>query len=304
MNTHNLIANSSSPYSFNGMEKDDEVKGEGNSYSSFFRQLDPRLGRWLSVDPVYKADQSPYISMSNNPIIMVDPKGDDDYYNKKGQFIGSDGSETNNLRLIDQTEWDKAWAALPEDDGDDNPFTSPTVDSKLLVSKSKIITFQSMVEQEKTMKSMETKTTTDNTEAAGYIVLDITTGKVSIMEDNGATRREHSVSRSSYQYKLDDPATHYIDNGKFNLVILGGIHTHPQDGGTPGPSTPENAYDPNYVDTETSSSCKCNEYVLDGNLFKATASGGTEEMDRSNVNVSQDALQTYGTEHPAPTYQK
>ena len=66
-----------SPYSFNGMEKDNEVKGEGNSYSTEFRQLDTRLGRWLSIDPLMHSTpwQAPYVAFDNNPITMVDPKG-------------------------------------------------------------------------------------------------------------------------------------------------------------------------------------------------------------------------------------
>ena len=36
------------------MEKDDEVSGSGNSYTTFYRQLDPRIGRWMSVDPKMK----------------------------------------------------------------------------------------------------------------------------------------------------------------------------------------------------------------------------------------------------------
>jgi RHS repeat-associated protein len=65
-------------YGFNGMERDDEVKGVGNSYTTLFRMYDPRLGRWFSVDP--KADlmpwQSPYSGMDNSPITKTDPKGD------------------------------------------------------------------------------------------------------------------------------------------------------------------------------------------------------------------------------------
>ncbi|MDD2982853.1 MAG: hypothetical protein PHQ74_05645 [Crocinitomicaceae bacterium] len=38
-------------YGYQGSEKDNEVKGKGNSYTTFFRQLDPRLGRWLTIDP-------------------------------------------------------------------------------------------------------------------------------------------------------------------------------------------------------------------------------------------------------------
>jgi len=65
-------------YGFNGMEKDDEMKGNGNSYTTEFRQYDPRLGRWLSIDPEFRAFpwQSPYVAFDNNPIIKTDPRGD------------------------------------------------------------------------------------------------------------------------------------------------------------------------------------------------------------------------------------
>jgi RHS repeat-associated protein len=65
-------------YGFGGMEKDDEVKGDGNSYTTEFRQLDPRVGRWLSLDPLLSDFpwQSPYCSFDNNPIYYTDPKGD------------------------------------------------------------------------------------------------------------------------------------------------------------------------------------------------------------------------------------
>ena len=65
-------------YGYQGSEKDDEIKGNGNSYTTEFRQLDPRLGRWLSIDPLSAKypGMSPYNSMNNNPIISNDVKGD------------------------------------------------------------------------------------------------------------------------------------------------------------------------------------------------------------------------------------
>ncbi|WP_341903563.1 RHS repeat-associated core domain-containing protein [Fluviicola taffensis] len=83
-------------YGFNGMEKDDEVKGSGNSYSTEFRQYDPRLGRWLSIDPVTKEHRSPYDGFNNNPIIYVDPRGDDDYYNADGSYNREMSKKYNN----------------------------------------------------------------------------------------------------------------------------------------------------------------------------------------------------------------
>jgi RHS repeat-associated protein len=66
-------------YGFNGMEKDDEIKGEGNSYFTYFREYDPRIARWLSIDPKTSKypDLSPYVSFNNNPIFFTDPYGDD-----------------------------------------------------------------------------------------------------------------------------------------------------------------------------------------------------------------------------------
>ena len=61
------------------MEKDDEVKGYGNSLDFGARIYDTRLGRWLSVDPLQKKfpDFSPYNYAINNPVIFIDYDGRD-----------------------------------------------------------------------------------------------------------------------------------------------------------------------------------------------------------------------------------
>jgi len=63
-------------YGFNGMEKDDEMKNStGNSYTTMFRQYDPRLGRFMSRDPIVYPWQSDYAAFNNNPIYFADPSG-------------------------------------------------------------------------------------------------------------------------------------------------------------------------------------------------------------------------------------
>ena len=64
-------------YGFNGMEKDDEIKGNGNSYDFGSRIYDPRIGRWMSRDPQSSLFTflSPYSSFANNPIYFVDEDG-------------------------------------------------------------------------------------------------------------------------------------------------------------------------------------------------------------------------------------
>jgi RHS repeat-associated protein len=66
-------------FGFNGKEKDDEVKGEGNSYSFTNRISDSRLGIYLSPDKLatkYPMN-SPYSLMANNPILFIDQDGNE-----------------------------------------------------------------------------------------------------------------------------------------------------------------------------------------------------------------------------------
>ncbi len=63
-------------FGFNGMEKDDEITGSGNSYTAEFWQYDSRLGRRLNLDPVDQISISNYATFVNNPIFYTDPNGD------------------------------------------------------------------------------------------------------------------------------------------------------------------------------------------------------------------------------------
>jgi RHS repeat-associated protein len=87
-------------YGFNGMEKDNEISGNGNSYTTEFRQLDVRLGRWFSRDPIERAFESDYAGFSNNPIIKVDPDGDSDFYTANGEYLGSDGTDGADIHIV------------------------------------------------------------------------------------------------------------------------------------------------------------------------------------------------------------
>ena len=64
-------------YGLNGQELDPELKGRGNSYNFGARMQDPRLGRWLSIDPLAKRypSHAPYCFVGNMPIAAIDPDG-------------------------------------------------------------------------------------------------------------------------------------------------------------------------------------------------------------------------------------
>lgn len=73
----------------NGMEKDDEIKGDGISYTSHYRGYDSRIARWYSLDPVQRPNMTMYCGFSNNPIIKIDPRGDDDFFSSSGKYMFS-----------------------------------------------------------------------------------------------------------------------------------------------------------------------------------------------------------------------
>ncbi|MDO9184688.1 MAG: RHS repeat-associated core domain-containing protein [Bacteroidia bacterium] len=64
-------------YGFNGKENDNEVKGNGNQQDYRMRIYDPRLGKFLSVDPLTSKYPmlTPYQFASNTPIVAIDLDG-------------------------------------------------------------------------------------------------------------------------------------------------------------------------------------------------------------------------------------
>ena len=68
-------------YGYNGMEMDNEIKGFGNSEDFGARMYDPRIGKFLSLDPLAKkySGVSPFSYCLNSPIKLIDPDGKEPY---------------------------------------------------------------------------------------------------------------------------------------------------------------------------------------------------------------------------------
>jgi RHS repeat-associated protein len=71
------FSSSSYRYGFNGKENDNEIKGEGNQQDYGMRIYDPRVGRFLSTDPLTRSYPwyTPYQFSGNNPICFIDLDG-------------------------------------------------------------------------------------------------------------------------------------------------------------------------------------------------------------------------------------
>lgn len=64
-------------YGFNGKEKDDELKGEGNSLNFKYRMHDPRIGRFFAIDPLRAKYPfyTPYAFSGNRVVDAVELEG-------------------------------------------------------------------------------------------------------------------------------------------------------------------------------------------------------------------------------------
>ncbi|MCZ4222508.1 RHS repeat domain-containing protein [Pedobacter rhodius] len=98
-------------YGFNGKENDNEVKGEGNQQDYGMRIYDPRVGRFLSVDPIANQypELTPYQFASNTPIQAIDLDGLEKYH----YSLDFDKKGAASLKLT-STENFSEWTWKPE----------------------------------------------------------------------------------------------------------------------------------------------------------------------------------------------
>ncbi len=89
-------------YGFQGQEMDDEIKGEGNSLNYTFRMHDPRVGRFLSIDPLDSSYpwNSPYAFSENRVIDGIDLEGREFYFTADGVLIGR-VNKSSEMRVIE-----------------------------------------------------------------------------------------------------------------------------------------------------------------------------------------------------------
>jgi RHS repeat-associated protein len=107
-------------YGFQGQEKDDEVKGEGNSINYKFRMHDPRVGRFFAVDPLAKEYpwNSPYAFSENRVIDGIDLEGREFYPAGKTLWTADFSNNTStpnelfNVDRLTHNSSKKQWTTL------------------------------------------------------------------------------------------------------------------------------------------------------------------------------------------------
>jgi len=208
-------------YGFNGQEKDDEINGGGNAYTAMFWEYDSRTGRRWNVDPVKKYWQSTYCTFSNNPIIKIDPSGDDDYYDKKGQYLGSDFSLTTNVRIIERKVFETAqrtfntFSKLPKTE----PLytVGQNVFNGYLQQNSKILTINYKGSDYSNMWN------SSKNERGGYFLLDPEKASLSFKPWANTASNTPEKASADDTYEIDGVTYHT----QSDLIVIGSIHDHP-----------------------------------------------------------------------------
>ena len=102
-------------FGYQGSMKDNQIYGTGNAYTTEFRELDVRLGRWWGMDPITFPWLSPYQAMDNNPLVYNDPFGDDIKYSGDKAQQKKEKADIKYLRKHDKAfnkqfkEWKKEY---------------------------------------------------------------------------------------------------------------------------------------------------------------------------------------------------
>lgn len=142
--------NSGYRYGFNGKEKDSEVKGEGNQYDYGMRIYDPRIGRFLSVDPIAKdyPELTPYQYASNRPIDGIDldgleyapaglfgPNGPRESTSVKLYPTNATQMQQNTMQIASRVNYLNQWIAAPNIYGDGVIGPRYAVQSNIAIAK-------------------------------------------------------------------------------------------------------------------------------------------------------------------------
>lgn len=240
---------------------------------------------------------SPYSVFSGNPIWKVDPDGADDYYNKAGKFIGSDGIGSA-IRLMDNDNIQDA-----------KSFAASLAFAKVMkldIGKARNMPGMSReiaFKNEGTrFKGMMRDAQADNRERGAYLYLDTKRAEVGLSNI--------FTGKSGSEVSLGNKTGGSFGDGE--KIILGTIHTHQLeqgffDQGFSDEDLFESQYRPDKPDADgnMAESSDDNRYTIgiknvnfyspDGKGKSSNNAGSRKDLESGKYNIGKEVLQKYGT---------
>jgi RHS repeat-associated protein len=197
---------------FNGMERDKEIKGEGNLINYKFRMHDPRIGRFLSVDPLTTSYpwNSPYAFSENRVVDGIDLEGKEYYYTADGVLIGKIGTSLEvrvvNCNAIALTKKHINWANDPSKNGlkykDNNTRLANQYSKRIYGDHNKFLIMANIIKQEG-VSDDETEylliaNTIENASGSHSKMYDkLMSGFSSVQDDKKVPMKENAIDKRS-----------------------------------------------------------------------------------------------------------
>lgn len=160
-------------FGFQGQEKDDKIKGDGNSINYKYRMHDPRIGRFFAVDPLAAKypHNSPYAFSENRVIDAVELEGleaakiNPCTENLVLIYGGAEGQAIGALRSIESSEHHGKTLKDRNDGGLYNIKTIESEQTQVEMIRGEQLTFTSAVDYKQTVKNFQ------NSEPLGELIL-------------------------------------------------------------------------------------------------------------------------------------
>ena len=215
------------PYKFNGKELDEET----GLYYYGARYMNPLTSMWYGVDPLTEqyVNIGAYIYCHGNPIRLIDPDGQGDYYMKNGTWLGRDKNKDDYAYTVD-------WVHL-----DEHGFVDNSTNARLLpITNSKLLKDASTAYGESSGNPMETY-------AIAYVHK-----RNRVAYGEGSNKANHFL-RTSNEGRNDENAMVYAIGGVINAYTGGYDYSN---GATMWDGAEQAEYPAEFTDFKTPYECR------------------------------------------------
>jgi len=217
-------------FGFQNQEKDNEIKGEGNSVNYSFRMHDSRLGRFFSIDPLNKKYlfNSPYSFNGNKLIAWAELEGLEDYFAADGTYLGHIDGSTEIRLITDRAIEVQGGVSKMKDDitainkSLKEPILHTKAQKNLDYLNDPIVSRSVEVENAGAeFRALWNDAERSGNETGGVVILDSKNFRLTFETIQSTNTNQYGYTRNQ---RVGD-----LFNGQEGTVVICIVHTHPQE---------------------------------------------------------------------------